>query len=276
MLISGRQFGFEFMGGSSVKDAEQSALKRTMLFQYTNLDSFFKIITGNYLKFNRVDNVNDRKEKKYFEDEEVYKLEFISCFSYTDEESIPLWHIYTYGGYGLRFGLQIRDDAMKNIIKDSERPVKAVTSRNTVETLNFQNDSLHNVSNKKWYVELNQRDIIYDEAEIHKNPIHNKINGIGDFYNLTATCAIKDNSWAYEQESRIIAILKTTGEYEIPDYEYLLVPISFKNIIKLMITYSPWMSDEIKESVQLMVHKHLSECNVEFVNSRFQDCVLRK
>lgn len=279
MKISGKQFWLSFQNGSCVEKSLLDALKRKQLYQYTNLDSFLKIISGKYLKFNRIDNVNDKKEKQYFSHEEVSKLVFVSCFSYESEESIPLWHIYTNDGYGVRLGFTIDSGAMKDVLKDSTRPVKAVSSRGTIENLNFINDTLlKEVNNHIWDVELSQRDIVYNESEVEKNRIRiGPFDKIGDCFNLTAMGAIKDEAWDYEKESRMVAFLRTTRDnIDIPDYDYLLVPISFQNVLKIIVTFSPWMSVEIKDCIRLAVNKHLKDYNILFCDSKYQNTVERK
>ena len=57
---------------------------------------------------------------------------------------------------------------------------------------------------------------------------------------------------------------------DIPDYKFLLVPITFDSISEMEITFSPWMSDAIKDVVKLVADKYVPNVNITFKESKFQ------
>ena len=65
------------------------------LAHYTSISTFFKIMRGKRLKFNRIDRVNDLTEKTLLGAEGEYRRVFVSCFSQNLQESIPMWKMYT-------------------------------------------------------------------------------------------------------------------------------------------------------------------------------------
>ena len=139
----------------------------------------------------------------------------------------------------------------------------------------IQKGFLHQTSKTDWRVnELIQKDIIYDANQAKKNPIKmtlEETHKFNEIYNMNAMGAIKAKAWDYEQESRIVAILRTTQEcIEFPEYEYLLVPFCFAKLKKLEITFSPWMQTEVKDCIKREVKTHLPDINVDFKDSEFE------
>ena len=62
------------------------------IYHYTSVDTLEKILSGKSILFRRLDCVDDVME---YTVSEFAKYMFISCWTESKEENIPLWKMYT-------------------------------------------------------------------------------------------------------------------------------------------------------------------------------------
>lgn len=271
MRINGEFFGFE-LGNELYNFSEKPALERQRLFHYTNVDSMLKILHNSTLKFNRIDSVNDLMEKKYFAND-IYKLIFLSSFVYDETEIIPMWNTYTNNEYGVRLEFSIKEEQkFTDIIDIGKKYVQGFTEVDFKQIGMFGANNLHNNCIKDWIATFGLRDIIYDENILNEHPID-----CGGVFNLCSMGIVKSNYWRYEKESRILMYLRTISkDIEIPDFKYFLVPIDLKKLSKINITFSPYMSKEIKNMIRNDVATLKDICEITFADSKLENAIIRK
>lgn len=228
---------------TELQEAEKSARNRAKLFHYTSADTLELILHNKNLKFNRIDKVNDRLEHRLFEEDELCRLVFVSCFSTDEMESIPMWDIYGKNSDGLRITFELDKSGFIQNFTDQQGDTITAPPYEL-----YRNGKL-NVPLKDWTYTVCMKDIIYDIDAIKRNPIRyeadNKV-----MYNLTPMAAIKRKEWQYEHECRLIATLRTThNNVEAPNIDSIFVPITFEHIKSLTITFNPWMGNDVKEKV---------------------------
>lgn len=279
--MNGKQLVLSIPSDNDIlKEHEQNAESRRKLFHYTNLESFLSIIRKKQIKFNRIDRVNDKQENEFFEQSEVSKLVFISCFSYEENENPHLWNMYTSGNIGIRMGFYLDENQSFKSCFPMEQLVQAkdlLHEQKRNDQIPYMNKGhLHPTIKTDWRVnKLIQKDIIYDIDKREECPIviphtPTEKNNYNAIYNMNAMGAIKAKAWNSEKESRIVSILRTTKEcIEIPEYEYLLVPFCFEKLKKIEITFSPLMQTVEKDCIKREVETHLSGLNVECKDSEF-------
>lgn len=73
-----------------------------MIHHYTSIETLALILRHRKIRFNRLDNVDDLSEAQYYGDYKLGKFLYVSCWTRSEEESIPMWHIYTPGMRGVR------------------------------------------------------------------------------------------------------------------------------------------------------------------------------
>ena len=253
------------MDTSDANNSKVEVKKNSELFYYTNYESFLKIMSGKRIKFTRIDRIDGTKEMKYFEDE-LYKSIFVSSFT-TDSEKLPMWSMYTEGKDGIRLGFQINENPIFEFFRDKKRNVIGKLVNGDMEDIRFWGvDSEIDSPLQDWFVELTQKDIIYDEKELMKNPMR-----LGQVYNLIQTAAVKQKVWGFENETRILAYLRSEKDnILVPEFDYLLVPIHVNQSVSLSVTFSPWMEDAMKEIIKGAVKKYVPKCEVEFFESSFK------
>ena len=213
--------------------------------------------------------MNDIQEAELFKNEEVARLVFITCFSIQQEESIPMWSIYTQKNEGIRLKIEIAEEKIFDSIFDDSKKIVDVTGK-TIGRLGQANGCC---DINDWFADFCQSDICYKSSK--------EIDGffikIGDLYCLNRMAVVKDKAWNYEKESRIILRLRTAGkDMEVPNITGFLVPIKFEKIKALEITFSPWMDDCKKQCIKDIVEKYLPEINIKYKDSKFTKKIVRK
>lgn len=265
---------------------EKASADRTLLYHYTNLDSLLLILKNKQLLLNRLDRLNDLREKNYLtnnaRDENdlchLYTL-FVASFSHTDNpndsESIPQWHMYTNGKYGVRIGFKVEknEKPIYQTIYDKDRTIVGVNecgNRTDVSRL-----AQPAYSKTAWVASIKQTDIYYDSKEGGEFQIYIEHDG-KQLINTSVAAAIKHPAWSYENETRIIARL--SAKEEISDtniLNYLLVPIRFNYLKELEIMFSPWMSEELQDSVKCACAKYIPDIIPNFRKSMFEGVITR-
>ncbi len=77
------------------------------IYHYTTLDSLALILKNKTLLFNRLDCVDDIEEGSVVSSGiAIGKYVFVSCWTESEEESIPLWKMYAGDKMGVRIGLE--------------------------------------------------------------------------------------------------------------------------------------------------------------------------
>lgn len=74
------------------------------IYHYTSIETLALILSSRRIRFNRLDLVDDLSEARVG-DLEQYRYLFVSCWTRSEEESLPLWHMYTDQMCGVRLEL---------------------------------------------------------------------------------------------------------------------------------------------------------------------------
>lgn len=83
------------------------------IHHYTNIDALALILKNRTLRFTRLDNVDDPEESNFVSNGvNLGPYTFVSCWTESKEESIPMWKIYTREQWGVRLSV-IRDGLFK-------------------------------------------------------------------------------------------------------------------------------------------------------------------
>lgn len=77
------------------------------IYQYTNIEALAYILKNKTIRFNRLDKVDDIEEGSLESlGVQFCKYVFVSCWTESEEESIPLWKMYGGDKGGVRIGLE--------------------------------------------------------------------------------------------------------------------------------------------------------------------------
>ncbi len=78
------------------------------LYHYTSINTLALILRNKKIRFNRLDRVDDLLEADTSDLGDLGRLFFVSCWSSSDEENIPLWSMYTPNMAGVRIKLPVK------------------------------------------------------------------------------------------------------------------------------------------------------------------------
>lgn len=253
---------------SELQEKEISAYNRKVLYHYTSFETLKKIFSSKKLKFNRIDNVNDRVESNTFGEDELAKLVFVSCFSTEEMENIPMWAIYGKNKESVRITIELKEPSFADCFIDKQGDTEAFAESKDYSLYRYGKKG---APCRDWWYTVSMKDITYNIDILKDFPIRNGVEG-NEWFDLTSMGAVKRKEWMYEHECRLIATLRTTREnVEIPDIDYILVPIKFESIKKLTIIYNPWMEDEKKEDIRKFVS---TIHDLDSIEISFQDSIL--
>ena len=76
-----------------------------MIYHYTSINTLALILESRKIRFNRLDRVDDMRESQTAAGIEFGKYFFVSCWTKSAKEHVPLWHMYTPKMKGVRIGL---------------------------------------------------------------------------------------------------------------------------------------------------------------------------
>lgn len=77
-----------------------------LIHHYTSINTLALILKHKTIRFNRLDKVDDISEAQAYGNYDLAKYLFVTCWTDSELESIPLWHMYTNEMAGVRISLQ--------------------------------------------------------------------------------------------------------------------------------------------------------------------------
>lgn len=169
---------------------------KDFLYHYTNLFAFASIIKNRSIRFSplsKMDDINDGQSKDF---ETISQYVFASSWTYSNEESIPFWAMYTNDMHGVRIGLP------KNPFK------KYTWKEDPYHNSNFDKENTFPISEKKakgenyfispFYEEFFSVKVNYSDDEDKLNPcIKEK-----DQVYLQNIGTYKNTAWEFQAEWR--------------------------------------------------------------------------
>ena len=192
------------------------------IYHYTTIDTLALILKNKTIRFNRLDNGLDDLEEGGVTScgVQLGNYGFVSCWTENEEESLPLWKMYTDNGVGVRIALEqdmFRDYVYSGIVKIGDINFNAEASGWTrtktpiedmfnphymVFTLLSSEVNQCSFYRKIEYVE-DVGSMLKDCVTIEKvsdrlNRINIRFQDIGKY---------KHNRWAFEQESRFFLFI---------------------------------------------------------------------
>jgi len=87
------------------KAEEEQMQNNSLIYHYTSIENLALILHNRTIRFTSLAEVNDLDEVETKEVEDIGKYCFVSCWTKSEEESIPLWNMYTPNMKGVRIAL---------------------------------------------------------------------------------------------------------------------------------------------------------------------------
>lgn len=194
-----------------------------MVYHYTSIDTLALILQSKKILFNRLDQVDDLEENIKSLGINLGKYVFVSCWTESKEENIPLWKMYTDNGVGVRIGMNkemfqdyyitdgmVQDVHVEGVLK-SKIPAQELVGSNYFVIPSFDQSNQNFFYRKIEYV-----DNLYETTKEVAN-ITNGILNIG--FNKIAT--YKQKRWEFQNESRfVLTIIPRSPEIKLSDSQF--------------------------------------------------------
>lgn len=189
------------------------------LYHYTTIDKLALILKNKTIRFNRLDRVDDIEEGAISPaGVRMGQYTFVSCWTKDDEESIPLWKMYTANGKGVRIGLEY--DMFKTYDNSAVLQCGAITFNMKGTAWERTFTPLEDMVNSKYMVipvgekELNHilKDIQYVDnvAEaISSSVFFKQITPTYETVTFSTRTlgAYKNKRWKFEEETRYVLLI---------------------------------------------------------------------
>lgn len=185
-----------------------------MIYHYTNINSLALILESRKIRFTRLDRVDDLRESQTVSKIEFGKYFFVSCWTRSTQEHIPLWNMYTRDMKGVRIGFPDMPFKMT--------PLKAPSSWNMVQNGEiFSPISFDEMFCDTYCIlpvfltpEMFAGPVSYvpDMSIVYKNNVKLSVTPgctqahleIGNMASLPRT---KDDDWAFQKEFRFVLLI---------------------------------------------------------------------
>lgn len=175
-----------------------------MIHHYTTIENLALILKNRTIRFNRLDRVDDLEEGNTVSNGiNLSKYVFVSCWTESVEESIPLWNLYANGKSGVRISLE-KDFFEEYDIKSTDGiPVVGETVKSI-----FPFEEMFN----KRYIFIsfcNDSNFFYRPIEYVDDIITRTENivqrrGDGIIISFGEVGRYKHKRWAFQDESRFV------------------------------------------------------------------------
>ncbi|MEQ2476650.1 DUF2971 domain-containing protein [Collinsella sp. CLA-AA-H167] len=183
-----------------------------VLYHYASLDTLALILHKRTIRFSRLDKVDDPQEQRSADSQNLGKMKLVSCWTSSDEESIPMWREYAGAECGVR--IQMKSYPFKQYSISNES-LNMLSSEAVLNALGGSFDGLHLPLEDFWdknyhfFETARDREILHeveytnDESLLFPKVINAFENG-GLVADLMALGVHKTTAWSYQKEWRYI------------------------------------------------------------------------
>lgn len=259
------------------------------IYHYTNLESLALILKNKTIRFNRLDKVDDLEEGNVESlGVKFCKYVFVSCWTETEEESIPLWKMYGGDNGGVRISLEqemFKEYLIANLKTGNMKSEGAIISKIPVQDMvnpNFFFIPILDYGNDLFYRHIKYVDNISaftkDAIQItnikgNRGDMHMQMKPFGYY---------KNKRWEFQDEVRFvlyslpmnpmldggnpnissIVMQSLLGNKPLPFHYY---DMSLKDDIfhNLEITLSPSATEAHKLIVQALIDKYAPDAKLK-------------
>lgn len=258
------------------------------LYHYTSIETLALILKNNTLCFNNLLNVDDSEEAETFDMGKFGRFVYVSCWTSDEQESIPLWNLYTPDMHGVRIRLP-RYPFKKYLYKKGEYScTEDIETYINMEKL-YNENKVSIVANQPKLIEIEYTDDMeklypkvreVSSEEKFKQYLNEGNIGSGklDFsYSFEEIGRYKRKEWSFQKEWRYIYSVYPMGlkesnpptiekqielirrienrEYE-PAYSRMFLDLDDSALESIEVLCGPRMSDAEKIIVKALLNEY--------------------
>lgn len=180
----------------------------TILYHYTRIENLARILENKCIRFSRADKVNDLDEVSILDMLEIKKSVFLSCWTASTKESIPLWALYASKMKGVRIELP------SVMFEGCSEPYPSGCGKFFIMNLFSFNNFAKRKSDQHWIPYLfGPSKVEYTE----KNNV-SVMNGHNIDASLIGT--LKLEHWTFEEEYRFIIFPNALWNQETESFQF--------------------------------------------------------
>lgn len=181
------------------------------IYHYTNIETLALILKNKTIRFNRLDKVDDLEESKAEPlGISFCKYIFVSCWTKSEEESIPLWKMYGGDSGGIRIAMEhkmFQEYSIKDLTFNGMQSEGCFISK--IPSIDMLNPSFFIIPIHQYENDMFFRDIKYvdDVLKYTKDKIRlcNIQGNRADMQmEMKPFGSYKHKRWSFQQESRFV------------------------------------------------------------------------
>lgn len=244
-----------------------------LIHHYTNIESLAMILSTKKIRFNRLDRMDDLEEGRVeAQGIPLGKYTYVSCWTEDNEESIPLWKMYTNNDSGVRISLPIDmfkdysildelmgDDSISAQILNMfpkmastitwKIPAKEYFGRKYLIIPVYSNNINH------FYIKIHYVDDVAIQTKDVVIVSHNENGTYDTSVEISKVGKYKHKRWAFQHESRfVLTIIPTEKEISLNDassYVEFLGQALATGIQPHFETYYMSLKDEVLDELEV-------------------------
>lgn len=206
------------------------------LYHYTSIQNLALILESRSIRFSRADEVNDSDEVKISDAPEIKKAVFLSCWTASENESIPLWALYASHTKGVRIKLS------SNMFKSIGEPYESKYGGFLITNLGFLKNVVQRKTDSRWI------SCLFGPSKVDYTPENSTTVLRGKEIDVSKVGTIKSEHWKFEEEHRFIIFPNALWHFEMEIFQYIRDD-AIKNPIKaehVCIPLDPCILDKIE------------------------------
>lgn len=196
-----------------------------VLYHYASLDTLALILHNRTIRFSRLDKVDDPQEQRSADSQNLGKMKLVSCWTSSDEESIPMWREYAGAECGVR--IQMKSYPFKQYSVSTESLSK-LSPDAVLNAPGGSFDDLHLPLEDFWDKSYHYKEMARSVEMLHEVQYTDDKSLL--FPNVIRNCG---NGWIGADTSALGIHKATVWSYQ-NEWRYVLtaVPVGIASIIK--------------------------------------------
>lgn len=240
------------------------------IYHYTTLGTLALILKSKAIRFNRLDNMDDLQEGSVKSNGmRLGQYVFVSCWTEDEKEAIPMWHLYTKKGCGVRLsmdcdmfpdyeGTSVKlGDLTLSLKGKSKIPIDNIANMEYFVAPAFMNNSFY-------------RKVVYvdDVSEMVQSAYKN--DGLGITLRTGDIGTYKNRIWQFQNESRFVINIFpwTNGHFDVSANHRGFHPVDLQTNAELPIKeYDLPLKENVFEELEITMSPDFSYANEILLNS---------
>lgn len=246
-----------------------------MIHQYTSIDCLALILKNKSIRFKRLDKMDDIEEAALTNKGiHIGGFMFVSCWTYSKKESIPLWRMYTPSTKGIRISL--KKDMFKEHNITSEEIIKYNImgfdnqKATSIIPINKMYSSNYTILNLFWNNDFFYQEIKYTEdiETIYNSLIIDNPEG-GIKLNFSNVGTFKHMHWNFQDECRFRLLILPNNNIDVGNVRYAdyILDCIKNELFPPIDSFYIDLKDDVFDNLKITLSPYATESDILIVNA---------